>query len=134
MKVIDKTRLIIAIFFFFLCFGLSSNSFAAVNSSASVDSLATVQFDNVINIPDDTQMDNSNPPGSSGGGGHSGIGSSGNRPDSSYSQKPTIGSSSSGSLPQMGEFSLNIAIFILGIILIILSIRYIHYRRLLNME
>lgn len=131
MRVIDKTRLIIAMFFFFLCFGLSSNSFAAGNSNASVYSSATVQFDNVINVPDDN---NSNPPGSSSGGGHSGIGSSGNRPDNSYSKKPDIGSSSSGRLPQMGEFSLNIAIFILGIILIVLSIRYIHYRRLLHMD
>lgn len=133
MKLISKMRFLILFMIFFFFAGLSNKhlAIAATNSSTSVDSSATVQFDSVINVPDDAQMGGGNVPGSSGGY----SGGSGSRPGAtSYGKNPTTGSGLSGRLPQMGEYALNVSIFILGIILIILSIRYLYYRKLLHMD
>ncbi len=128
-------------------------SMAASNSITSVDSSATVTFDRVINMPDqeippgDEDQDQDSPndshpsgttppgggsPGSSGGGYSGGSGGSLGSSGGGYygSVKPSTGSSTS--LPQMGEYLLNGSIAILGIILVILSTRYMYYKRALR--
>lgn len=126
-------------------------SMAASNSVPSVDSSATVTFDRVINMPDqetppgDEDQDSPNDshpsgttppgggsPGSSGGGYSGGSGGSLGSSGGGYygSGKPSTGSSTS--LPQMGEYLLNGSIAILGILLVIVSTRYMYYKRALR--
>ncbi len=115
-------------------------SLAESNVLEPAQSSATISFQEVINMPDESQeppVDDNNTGQNQGGTGTTKpptSGSSGNTggySSGSYASRPSVSSSGSGNkyLPQMGEYVLNGLIIFLGFSLIILSAYYISYKR-----